>query len=474
MIIRAVGRRIIYNTAISSKTLCRPYSYLQKQSSNRYSSNFKIIHSTFVGMGLAFMGLTFFSWKKHEDKNRQSSDASLSDKVTKTVSTTEQNPHKSALNPETSNTPKSSKSPQEIGCYEHPIVFPPHMPPSITHDGPVRVRIDMDTYIQTKPIDSSSCFDWWTYNGGSPGPTIRMRLGDILEVHFTNKDQSGMQHNIDFHAVEGPGGGSSLLTINQGQKKIGVFKPLRPGLFLYHCTMAPAPVHLAQGMYGCILVEPEGGLQPPAQREYCIVQSELYTTERVDDKESVIYINPDEEGNRKKIENEVKGLTQLDMDIEAGILEKPTYVLFNGRKQDENENLLEDYSKNMTLPEDALIAQPGDNIRIFFVNAGPNLVSSFHVIGGCWDRVWREADFISAPARAIQTTLVPAGGCTVVDFEAHVPGTYTMVDHSLFRIEKGAIKFIHVIGDPLSRPDLYASGSGDKLENCEECKLHPK
>ncbi|CAF4616521.1 unnamed protein product [Rotaria sp. Silwood1] len=279
----------------------------------------------------------------------------------------------------------------DIESYQHPIVFPPHMPPPIVHDGPMRVQINMDTYIRTKPIDEESCFDWWTYNGGSPGPIIRIRLGDVLEVHFTNNDQSGMQQNIDFHAVEGPGGGSSLLTVNQGQEKIAIFKPLRAGLFLYHCAMAPAPVHLAQGIKGA-----------------------------------------------------------------------------------EGYNFPEHTDESIGLLADNLLAEPGDNIRIFFVNAGPNLVSSFHLIGGCWDRVWREADLISAPAQAIQTTLVPAGGCVVVDFQPHVPGTYTMVDHSLFRIEKGAVKFIHVKGDPLSRPDLYASGSGHGLENCEACKLHPK
>ncbi|CAF0991510.1 unnamed protein product [Rotaria sordida] len=427
------------------------------------------------------MGSTLFSWKKQkekskkeEDEHHKSADADLAETAAKTASTVDENPSNSALNPQASDTSKPSIDLHDIESYQHPIVFPPHMPPPIVHDGPVRVCIDMDTYIRTKPIDEESCFDWWTYNGGSPGPIIRIRLGDVLEIHFTNKDQTGMQHNIDFHAVEGPGGGSSLLTINQGQKKIALFKPLRAGLFLYHCAMAPAPVHLAQGMYGCVLVEPEGGLQPPAQREYCIVQAELYTSERIDEKEPIVYIGPDEEENREKIENELKGLSRLDMDIEAGVREKATYVLFNGMKGAEGYSFPEHTDTSIDLAKDALLAKPGDNIRIFFVNAGPNLVSSFHLIGGCWDRVWREADFVSAPAQAIQTTLVPAGGCAVVDFQPHVPGTYTMVDHSLFRIEKGAVKFIHVKGDPLSRPDLYASGSGHGLENCDACKLHPK
>ena len=90
-----------------------------------------------------------------------------------------------------------------LPLYEHPIVFPPHMPPSITSDGPVRVCVDMNTFVRTKAIDEDATFDWWSFNGGSPGPVIRLRQNDVLEIHFTNLDQTGMQHNIDFHAIHG-------------------------------------------------------------------------------------------------------------------------------------------------------------------------------------------------------------------------------------------------------------------------------
>ena len=294
----------------------------------------------------------------------------------------------------------------------------------------------------------------------------------------------------------GPGGGSSLLTADQGETKVAVFKPPHPGFFVYHCAMAPAPVHLAQGMYGVVLVDPEGGIQPRADREYCLVQAELYVRER-DGNDSTTMVAKHEEHRRREIEDELKGLTRLEMDIEAGLKEQATYVLFNGRKETEASEPPSPTAKkggdgttegdntpssavshtptaHREEPDDRLRAKPGENIRLFFANAGPNLISSFHCIGGCWDRVWREADLISPPAQAVQTTLVPAGGAVVVDFKPDVPGVYTLVDHSLFRIEKGAVRFIHVEGDPVSRPDIYASASGQNgLKNCDACKLHP-
>lgn len=271
----------------------------------------------------------------------------------------------------------------------------------------------------------------------------------------------------------GPGGGASLLSVDAGETKIAFFKPPHPGFFIYHCSMAPAPVHLAQGMYGAVLVEPEGGIQPVADKEYCVVQAELYVTERDGDDNSIM-IGEHEELYRDQIQSELNGLTRLDMDIDAGMHEQASYVLFNGRKQTDSTLPPSPSLTHGDEPEHILRAKPGDNIRLFFANVGPNLVSSFHCIGGCWDRVWREADLISPPAQSVQTTLVPAGGAVVVDFKPYVPGVYTLVDHSLFRIEKGAVQFVHVEGDPVSRPDIYASGSGQEgLKNCSNCKLHP-
>ncbi len=120
--------------------------------------------------------------------------------------------------------------------------------------------------------------------------------------------------------------------------------------------------------------------------------------------------------------------------------EHPLFVVFNGRA-------------GSLFGEGALTAKTGETVRIYFGNIGPNLISSFHVIGEIFDRVYREASLVSPPARSIQTTLVPAGGATVVEFKVEVPGAYTLVDHAIFRIEKGAIGYLNVEGEP--RPDLY-------------------
>jgi hypothetical protein len=137
--------------------------------------------------------------------------------------------------------------------------------------------------------------------------------------------------------------------------------------------------------------------------------------------------------------------------------EHPMYVVLNGAEG--------------ALTERPLLAQQGERVRIFFGNAGPNLISSFHVIGAIFDKVYREGDLISAPARSIQTTLVPAGGAAVVELDLPVPGSLTLVDHSIFRIEKGCVGFLKVAargGD--RRKDLYTSG--EPPVPCPGCKLH--
>ena len=314
---------------------------------------------------------------------------------------------------------------------EAPLTYAPEVPPPITRKGPAVVQVHLDSGVKITEVGPNAPYKFWTFNGHVPGPFIRARVRDTLELHVTNHDDSGMPHNVDLHAVTGPGGGAPVTTVVEGEEKIACFKLLHPGLFIYHCAAPPVMDHIANGMYGLILVEPERGL-PKVDKEFYVLQSEVYT------------------------KDSVEGHQVLEFSHEEGLKERPRFVVFNGR------------AGSLT-NEGALKAKTGEQVRIYFGNAGPNLISSFHVIGEIFDRVYREADLISPPGRSIQTTLVPAGGATVVEFGLEVPGTYTLVDHAIFRVEKGAVGFLQVEGKP--RHDLYVSQ--ENSEPCEGCLVHP-
>ena len=311
------------------------------------------------------------------------------------------------------------------------VTFAPEVPAPITRKHPAIVRVHLTGGMKTMEIAAGVSYMFWTFNDHVPGPFIRARLGDTLEIHLTNSDASGMPHNIDLHAVTGPGGGAKVTTAVQGDEKIAWFKLLHPGLFVYHCAAPPVMDHIANGMYGLILVEPEKGL-PKVDREFYVLQSEFYTKPAAE------------------------GATTLEFSHEEGSKEQPHFVVFNGRV-------------GALVGDQALKAKTGERVRIFFGNAGPNLISSFHVIGEIFDRVYREGDLISPPGRSIQTTLVPVGGATVVEFGVEVPGDYTLVDHAIFRVEKGGVGFLHVEGPP--RHDLYVSQ--DDASVCQGCLVHP-
>ncbi|MCC6849311.1 MAG: nitrite reductase, copper-containing [Deltaproteobacteria bacterium] len=289
----------------------------------------------------------------------------------------------------------------------------PNVPPPIDRTGSAIVELHLDTSIKTAALAPGASYEYWTFNGQTPGPFIRTRVDDTLEVHISNSDGNGMPHNVDFHAVTGPGGGANVTTVELGETRIASFKLLHPGLFVYHCAAPPVAAHIANGMYGLILVEPRRRL-PPVDREYYVMQSEFYTT--APSGGVVMYSGSD------------------------GAAEHPRYVVFNG-------------AVGALQGTGALTAARGDRVRIYFGNAGPNLISSFHVIGEVFDRVYREGDLISRPGRSIQSTLVPAGGATVVDFAVEVPGTYLLVDHAIYRTQKGGVGELVVSGT--ERPDIY-------------------
>ena len=264
---------------------------------------------------------------------------------------------------------------------------------------------------------------FWTFGGTVPGPMIRVRVGDEVELHLTNAKESTTPHNIDLHAVNGPGGGAGATLALPGHSATVTFTALNPGVFLYHCAMSPMAMHVANGMYGLIIVEPAEGL-PKVDREYYVMQSEFYTHGK----------------------NGEKGLQALDM--EKGLREQPEYVVFNG-------------SVDALMGDKALTAKVGETVRLFVGNAGPNLISSFHVIGEVLERVRTEAGS-EYNQQNVQTTLIPAGGATVVEIKTQFPGTYMLVDHAAFRMTfQGAMGALKVDGEANPRIFSGAQAMGE-------------
>src|SRR5438477_1150915 len=248
--------------------------------------------------------------------------------------------------------------------------------------------------------------DAWGFEGHVPGPLLRVRVGDLVEVHLRNALNSMRTHNIDFHFVMGPGGGASALSVAPGEEAVLEARATAPGFHMFHCATPDIPMHIANGMYGFVLVEPEEGL-PAVGKELYVVQSEIYT-------------NDDKPGHK-------------NFDMARADKADPQYVVFNG-------------SVAALLKDRAPIATQNQSVRIYVGNAGPNLISSFHVIGQIFDKVYREGDLLSPPARSLQTTLIPAGGSAVVEFTPPVPGTFLLVDHAIFRLHHGAVGSLNVHG----------------------------
>lgn len=283
---------------------------------------------------------------------------------------------------------------------------PTDLPAPLPSRAPETVSIDLTTTEVIAEIAPGVRAGAWTFNGTVPGPFLRVRVGDTVNVRLTNDATSLNDHNIDLHAATGPGGGAAYTNVKPGETKTLTFKTLNPGLYVYHCAHPNVATHDTHGMYGLILVEPEGGL-PPVDREFYVMQGEFYTASRL--------------GQR--------GLQFFD--TQAMLDGQPTYVLLNG---------------SVKGAVGTMEAKVGERIRIYFGNGGVNLISSFHVIGEIFDTVYPEASIGGALFKNVQTTLVPAGGATIVEFQTEVPGTYPLVDHALARIERGAWGTLTVTG----------------------------
>jgi nitrite reductase (NO-forming) len=292
----------------------------------------------------------------------------------------------------------------------------PQVPPAIDRSRPARVIVSLETSETKGALANDVEYTFWTFGGTVPGPFIRARVGDVVQIRLTNSVASLNAHSIDLHAVTGPGGGAAVTQINPGEHAAFEWKALTPGLYVYHCATPHVPIHVTNGMYGLILVEPERGL-PRADREYYVMQGEFYTRGRT------------------------MASGHQAFDPEKARDERPEYVVFNGRM-------------GALLGDGALKAKAGETVRLFVGNGGPNLVSSFHVIGQVFRTVYPEGGIGGELSRNVQTTVIPAGGAAIVEFKAEAPGRYLIVDHSLSRaLEKGALGSIEVTG--AARPDVF-------------------
>lgn len=297
---------------------------------------------------------------------------------------------------------------EAVGQKEAELTAPPLVPKPVGDRAATNLIVNMEIKEEEGEMVDGVKYTYWTFGGSVPGSFIRTRVGDEVEFHLKNHPDNKMPHNIDLHAVTGPGGGATSSLVAPGHEKVFKFKTINPGLYVYHCATAPVGMHIANGMYGLILVEPEGGL-PPVDKEYYIMQGDFYTKGS--------YGEPGKQ----------------PFDMNKAIKEEPDYVVFNGKV-------------GAVTGDKSITAKVGETVRIFMGNGGPNLVSSFHVIGEIFDKVHIEGgDMIN---KNVQTTLIPAGGSAIVEFKVEVPGTFILVDHSIFRaFNKGALGMLKVEGE---------------------------
>ena len=297
---------------------------------------------------------------------------------------------------------------------------PADLPGPLVERGPTTVTIDLEAIEVVGRLSNKATYQYWTFNGTVPGPMLRVCVGDTVVVNLKNAADSVMMHNIDLHAVNGPGGGAVATEAAPGETKGFTFKALIPGLYVYHCATPMVANHISNGMYGMILVEPVGGL-PKVDREFYVMQGELYTTAPFGD----------------------AGLQEFS--VEKLLAEHPEYIVFNG-------------SVGSLTKEHPMMAKTGETVRIFFGVGGPNLTSSFHVIGTVFDKVYPYASIVSPTVNGVQTVSVPPGGATIVELSLPVPGRFVVVDHALSRMEHGLAGYL--IAEGADVPEVYHANTG--------------
>lgn len=303
------------------------------------------------------------------------------------------------------------------------LTYAPNVPQPITRDYPTKVIVKLEAIQVTGRLADGVQYNFWTFGGKVPGEFIRVREGDEVEFHLENSPLCNVPHSIDLHAVSGPGGGAVASQTVPGHSSVFTFKAEHAGLFIYHCATQPVPLHIANGMYGLIYVQPKKEL-PEVNQEYYIMQSEFYTTGNYGD----------------------PGLQ--DFSLDKALAENPTYVVFNG-------------SVGALTGNNAIHAKVGQTVRLFVGNIGPSLTSSFHIIGVVFNKVYTFGG-TEVTQRNVQTISIPAGGAAVVEFKVDVPGTYTILDHSIFRaFNKGAVGSLVVTGE--ENKEIFSGKQSDNL-----------
>lgn len=318
--------------------------------------------------------------------------------------------------------PSHARADDALPQEEAKLTYAPEVPPPITRSGNAKVIVHLEAKEVAGRLADGVEYTFWTFGGHVPGKFIRVKEGDLVEFHFSNHPTSKMPHNIDLHAVTGPGGGAASSFTAPGHSSVFSFKALNPGLYVYHCATAPVGMHIANGMYGLIFVEPKEGL-PKVDREYYVMQGEFYTKGHYG-----------EAGHQP-------------FSMEKALRENADYVVFNG-------------SVGALTGDKALTGKVGETIRLFVGNGGPNLVSSFHVIGAIFEKVYIEGGLTTNSQ--LQTTMVPAGGSAIAEFTLKVPGNYILVDHSIFRtFNKGSLGILKAEGP--ENKEIYSGKQADEV-----------
>ena len=295
---------------------------------------------------------------------------------------------------------------------------PRDVPDPVDWNEPQHHEIEMTTTEETAEIEPGVTFDYMTFDGQIPGPMVRVRQGDTVTLTLTNEEGNNMPHNIDFHAVYGPGGGANDTTVAPGESATIEFKAMYPGSFVYHCAVPNMDQHISSGMFGAILVEPKSGL-PEVDRELYFGQHEIYTKGTAG-----------EEGHHS-------------FDYDAMKSEDPTYVCLNGEAYA--------FTGNGYGP---VTVDKGERIRLFHANGGPNLTSSWHGIGNVWETFYRDGDVVSDPDRYVETAPVVPGSVAIAEIDTPVPGPIKLVDHALSRVvNKGMLGVVQVEGE--AEPEIF-------------------
>lgn len=296
---------------------------------------------------------------------------------------------------------------------------PTDLPPPITRTEPTTVQVTLTAKEVTAELADGTTYDFWTFDDTVPGPMIRVMEGDTVELTLVNPKENNMPHNIDLHAVNGPGGGADVTNVMPGESKTFTFKALHAGAYVYHCAYTPPQHHIAQGMYGGIVVEPVGGLEP-VDREFYVMQGDWYTAGRFGSQGHQIFSS------------------------EKALAEQPEYFTMNGHV-------------NALTTIYPLHANVGEKVRFFFGVGGPNIGSNFHIIGEIFDKVYS-----GSPDTYIaneETWYVPPGSVSTLELTLETPGQYTLVDHALYRTQKGAAGILQVTGD--WDPSIYSPEPGE-------------